>query len=192
MTKKNTQVFAAVLMAIVLGAASHQVAAQVVIDRIDLPAAIGMHGIRTAGPGRRAGEPPLQRSLISPGAAHLVIESGPVSFGEVIAGRSEERNDALSVRVFSDSDWELRLIPESAINTNSRADSPSMSLLEWKHTGSGKWMRLRSGAPVVVGRGQRTGPSGQPVSVDLRLQLSDRDPIGQYGFNLRLSLETDR
>jgi hypothetical protein len=133
----------------------------------------------------------VRPSTIAAASSQLVLESGPVSFGDVLADRNAEVVDALMVRVFSDSDWELHLVPESAMAVATRAE-PSMSRLEWKSPASLRWVGFRTGEHVVVSRGRKTGPSGQLVSVDLRLRLSDRDPVGQYGFNLRLALQTNR
>lgn len=136
----------------------------------------------------RAVQPFVQTGRMQPNETHLIVESAPVSFGEVVANRESELEDALMVRVFSDSDWELRLVPEASGGVADRMTTSSMSGLEWRSLSS-RWSGLRVGEPVVVSRGRRTGPSGELVSVDLRLQLSDRDPLGQYGFNLRLALE---
>lgn len=135
-------------------------------------------------------------AFVQPGRAettptHLIIESGPVSFGEVPTDREKAVEDAVMVRVFSDSEWELRLVPEAALAFDGGPEKASMSRLEWRSVGSAQWKGFRSGEPVVVGRGRPTGPSGELVSVDLRLRLNDRDPIGQYGFNLRLLLEAE-
>jgi hypothetical protein len=133
----------------------------------------------------------VQPSVIASAPAQLIVESAPVSFGDVLADRNAELVDALIVRVFSNSDWELRLVPESAVAIAARVESPAMSRLEWKNPASVRWIGFRSGESVVVGRGKQTGPAGELVSIDLRLRLSDRDPIGQYGFNLRLAVETN-
>lgn len=136
-------------------------------------------------------------ALMRPGRAEttptqLIIESGPVSFGEVLADHEKAVEDAVMVRVFSDSDWELRLVPEEVLAIAVAPEKASLSRLEWRSVGSARWKGFRTGEPVVVSRGRRTGPSGELVSVGLRLRLSDRDPIGQYGFNLRLLLETEQ
>lgn len=144
-----------------------------------------------SGRSSRAVQPFVQPGRMQSDETHLIVESAPVSFGEVVADRESEVADALMVRVFSDSDWELRLVPEAALGVAGRTASPSMPGLEWRGVSSSRWSGLRAGEPVVVSRGKRTGPSGELVSVDLRLRLSDRDPLGQYGFNLRLALETE-
>ncbi len=157
--------------------------------RQDIEMAQGPSG--AIGRSSRLVQPFVQPGRMQSDETHLIVESAPVSFGAVVANRESEVEDALMVRVFSDSDWELRLVPEAAVGVAGRMTTSSMSGLEWRSLSSSRWNGLRVGEPVVVSRGRRTGPSGELVSVDLRLELSDRDPLGQYGFNLRLALETE-
>ncbi len=140
----------------------------------------------------RSAQPFIRPGRTETTPTQLIIESGAVSFGEVLTDREKAVEDAVMVRVFSDSVWELRLVPEEALAFDAGPEKASMSRLEWRSVGSVRWKGFRSGESVVVSRGRRTGPSGELVSVDLRLRLNDRDPIGQYGFNLRLLLETEQ
>jgi len=189
--KKYRFTSTALLAALILGSTAGSLTAQRTPVRTavaDAEMDRGVSSFRAAPRGRASVHQPLESS----DPAHLIVESGPISFGEVVVDRNAELVDALTVRVFSDSDWELRLVPEAAIGVASRVENLSMSRLEWKSSSSLKWIAFRVGEPVVISRGRQTGLSGDLVSVDLRLQLSDRDPVGQYGFNLRLALETDR
>ncbi|HUF16968.1 MAG TPA: hypothetical protein VMS12_02860 [Thermoanaerobaculia bacterium] len=194
MTKKTSLGLERLLLVAVTVASFESVAmSQVAGPRaIRLDGATAVRPSITAGRSSRPAQPFVQPGQMQSEATHLIVESAAVSFGEVVADRPSEVADALMVRVFSDSDWELRLIPESAIAVAARAENPTMSRLEWKGPSSVRWAGFRPGESVVVSRGRQTGPAGQLVSVDLRLRLSDRDPVGQYGFNLRLVLETNR
>ena len=192
MNKKNSWIRAAALTAGFLLSVT-TATAQVAFTRMSEP----VGGVRrvpetAAGRERGPGTPLFQPSVLSSSVPALLVESGPVSFGEVVAGEKQELTDALIVRVISNSDWELQLVQDTATIAGSRGAMVTTEMLEWKSPQSSRWNAVRPGAPFVVSRGRSTGPGGEVVPVDLRLRVSDRDPLGQYGFNLRLSLETSR
>lgn len=124
-------------------------------------------------------------------AGTLLLESREVSFDDVIPGVPTDRPGAVALRVLSDRRWSLRLIPDSQLTVNDGQAAVPVSRLSWRSGSSGSFAEFQGGRPVVVAGGAATGGAGQPVVVDLRLELADGDPLGWYLCNLRLSLEPE-
>ena len=192
MNRKNSSLRAAAIAGCFLFAVT-SATAQVAFTRMGEAAGGVRRGPETAAGTDRGQRAPLfQPSVASSFVPALLVESGPVSFGDVVAGERQELTDALVVRVIAEGDWELHLVQESATIAGSRGAMVMTEMLEWKSPQSSRWNAVRPGAPFVVSRGRSTGPGGVVVPLDLRLRVTDRDPLGQYGFNLRLALETSR
>lgn len=188
--KRKSLLFHASLISVCVLSAAGSVTAQLAFTRnVEAETVVQRRAETMAGSG---GSRPLFQPSLLTGEPQLIIESGPVSFGEVIAGEKQELTDAVIVRVISDSEWVLHLVQDSATVAGSHATIAPMEMLEWKSAQSLRWSEVRAGIPVAVSRGRRTGPGGEVVPVDLRLRVGDRDALGNYGFNLRLSLETNR
>ena len=119
----------------------------------------------------------------------FVIESGPVSFGEVRHDKVTEVPGAVVVRVFSTQPWTLRLEPESPLTVVDSGTAVPVSRLQWRSERSSRFQPLQTAGGTEIARGPATSRGGQLVVVDLELQLADTDPTGEYGCRLRLGLQ---
>ena len=124
-----------------------------------------------------------------PGPRGYVVESGPISFGDVLPGVESEIPGAIRVRVFSDRDWVLRLVAISPLRIVDRSELVPLSRLAWRSRRSGGFVPLTDDRPATVARGSATGGAGEVVVVDVRLRLGPTDEIGRYSCDLRLLLE---
>jgi hypothetical protein len=120
----------------------------------------------------------------------FLLESGAVSFDEVIPGIDVERPGAVSLRVVSDRRWSLELAPDSRLLVSGEAASVPISRLSWRTGPSDRFAELRAGRPVVVASGSPTTGAGVHVSIDLRLRLEGSDPLGHYQTNLQLIVQS--
>lgn len=124
----------------------------------------------------------------APSGMRYVVESGAVSFGDVVPDQDRVVTGAILVRVFSDRDWRLQLNPGEPLRSLDRGRVVPLSRLTWRAQGAGADTPFREGAPVVVGAGPRTSGAGALVAVDLRLLIADEDPLGAYATSFRLEL----
>jgi hypothetical protein len=111
-----------------------------------------------------------------------------VTFASAAAGQDAEVPSAITVRVFSSRQWSLRLMPTSPLANADRGESIDWSRLKWRSR-SGKYQPLTSSGAVVA-RGQRTGPAGQLVTIDLRLAFGSADSLGSYACTLGIELQS--
>ena len=126
----------------------------------------------------------------APGAGGFVIESNAVDFGALEPGVPAEMLAALRVRVFAARDWTLKIVPDTPMRLlDGRSASIPHSRLSWRTPATGTFVPLTGPQPKVLARGRTTGPAGQLVVVDLRMQMDDLDEIGPYGCDYRLLLE---
>ena len=119
----------------------------------------------------------------------FVIESGPVSFGEVRHDKVTEIPGAVVVRVFSTHPWTLRLEPESPLTVVDSGTPVPVSRLQWRAARSSRFQPLQTADGTEIARGPATSRGGQLVVVDLELKLADTDPTGEYGCRLRLDVQ---
>jgi hypothetical protein len=118
-----------------------------------------------------------------------LIESGPVSFGDVLPDADSEIPAAIRVRVFSDRAWALKLVATSQLILLDRHDPVPLSRLAWRSRLSGGFVPLAEDRSVTIARGSLTDGAGDLVVVDLRLRLAPADEIGRYGCVVRLLLD---
>jgi hypothetical protein len=118
-----------------------------------------------------------------------VLESGPVSFGDVVPGVASELPAAIRVRVFSDRRWSLNLVAASPLVLSDRSEAVSPARLAWRTHLSGGFVDLAENRSATIARGSRTGGAGELVVVDLRLRLAPEDEIGRYNCEVRLFLD---
>lgn len=144
---------------------------------------------REAGPAPVRG-PAASQSLgeFSDGQGY-VLESGPVSFGDVLPGVESEIPGAIRVRVFSDREWVLKLVAITPMQIAGRSEPVPVARLAWRSRRSGGFVPFSDGRPATVARGSRTGGAGELVVVDVRLRLAPADELGRYGCDLKLLLE---
>jgi hypothetical protein len=121
--------------------------------------------------------------------AWFVVESADADFGEMLPETARELRGAFVLRVHSDRDWELRLVPTGDLEVTGTADRVPLDRLAWRASASGGFEPFRSTAGVTVARGGPTGGAGEVVILDLRLELSDRDTLGRYAVGFRAVLE---
>lgn len=120
-------------------------------------------------------------------ASRLDLRSHFLAFGSVAADEASERPEAILVRVVSENPWFLWLTCGGVLVEGQGRRLPA-SRLAWRGVGGGEFQRLPTGTPVLVARGPATGPAGEPVSIDLRLEVDDNDPMGGLRADLRLQL----
>lgn len=145
-------------------------------------------GVTRTVPDTRQLRPRLERS--DPFAdPSFVIESGPVSFGEVRHDKVTELPGAVVVRVFSTRPWTLRLEPESPLTVVDSGTAVPVSRLQWRAARSSRFQPLQTAGGTEIARGPATTRGGELVVVDLELKLDDTDPTGEYGCRLRLDVQ---
>jgi hypothetical protein len=123
------------------------------------------------------------------GNAWFVVESAFADFGEMLPEQLRELPGAFVIRVHSDRDWELRLVPLGDLDVIGTADRVPLDRLSLRSPASPGYSSFASLAPVTIGIGGPTGGTGTLVDVDLRLELRDEDPLGRYGVDFRALLE---
>lgn len=121
--------------------------------------------------------------------AWFVVESAYADFGEMLPEQLRELPNAFVIRVHSDRDWELRLVPRGDLEVMGTADRVPLDRLAWRSSRSPGFLAFASLAPVTVGHGGPTGGAGAVVTIDLRLELQDDDALGRYGVDFRAMLE---
>ena len=121
--------------------------------------------------------------------AWFVVEAAVADFGEMLPEHRRELPGAFVIRVHSDRDWELRLVPHADLQVMGTADRVPLDRLEWSSSESPGFEVFTSLAPVTVARGGPTGGVGTAVPIDLRLELHGDDPLGRYGVDFRAMLE---
>ena len=138
-----------------------------------------------------ARRPPSPAAVQSLGDANawFVVESADADFGEMLPEQRRELPNAFVLRIHSDRDWELRLLPSGDLEITGTADRVPLERLAWRAPESRAYEAFASPAPVTVARGGPTDGAGVLVSVDLRLELQDNDPLGRYAVGFRAMLE---
>jgi len=131
-----------------------------------------------------------ERRLHPSADSFYVIEAGVASFGDLIPGSDKYLPAAVRVRVFSERDWVLKLLPASPLLILDRGESVPLSRLAWRSASSGGFLPFDEGSPATIAQGSATGGAGQLVLIDFRMRLDPRDAIGRYGCDFRLRLET--
>ena len=131
---------------------------------------------------------PTPATIPAIASRRCLLESGPVSFGEVQPGVDVEIPAAIRVRVWSDRTWALTLAPETLPCTNG-GECASLSRIAWRTARSGRFVPLGTDRPVTFAMGHRTAGGGELVVVDLRLRLESSDPLGHYLATFRARME---
>lgn len=133
---------------------------------------------------------PIQRPVVQkPVQYWYVVERSDTDFGELNPGESRTLDNAVVIRVVSESDWILSVAPgETTITSGAVTESIAAQRLATRSNGS-EWRPLSSGLPTVVARGRSTPGSGEIVVLDLKIDLDNRDPVGRFGGQLEIILE---
>ncbi len=121
--------------------------------------------------------------------AWFVVEAAVADFGEMLPEQRRELTEAFVIRVHSDRDWELRLVPHADLQVMGTAGRVPLDRLAWSSPESPGFEVFTSLAPVTVARGGPTGGVGTAVPIALRLELHGDDPLGRYGADFRAMLE---
>lgn len=121
--------------------------------------------------------------------AWFVVEAAVADFGEMLPEQKRELPGAFVIRVHSDRDWELRLVPHGDLQVMGSADRVPLDRLAWSSHESPGFEVFVSLAPVTVARGGPTGGAGATVPITLRLELLGDDPLGRYAVDFRAILE---
>ena len=117
------------------------------------------------------------------------IDAVDADFGPCEPGTVREIRDAIVVHVFSGSSWVLKAVAGGpSATTASQGGFLPMSCLSWR-SGSSVYQSFRDAVPVTLATGPPTGSAGAEIRVDLRLTITDTDPIGRLALNLAIQLE---
>ncbi len=119
--------------------------------------------------------------------AWFVLESAAVSFGDLVQDADRELPAAVTIRVFSNRYWILKLVSDSPLQVLDQF--VSLSRLAWRTGKSGMFAPLKERRPITIAQGPPTSRGGKVVAVDLRFHLEPDDPTGRYIGNLRVILE---
>lgn len=147
------------------------------------------------GPGRIGSPPatgavlPVPAVLAARSSISYEIESGAVSFGEVTAESPSRLDQPVMIRVYSDRNWVLKLVPSSPNFQHATGTPVPVSRLRWRVKGMSRFVPFQWGQTVIVTQGRRTGSAGERVDIDLQLLLDEVDPTGAYdaGFSILLT-----
>ena len=120
----------------------------------------------------------------------FTIESGSISFSEVIPGQDKNLPGSVAIRVFSDGNWRLLLVSDF-LRVLDRVERVPASRLMIRSRAAPEFLQFQEGRPIVIARGIKTNPAGRIVLADLRLRLEDQDPVGIYSSQLRITLEVN-
>lgn len=133
---------------------------------------------------------PVTRPVVEkPVQFWYVVERSDTDFGELNPGESRTLDSAVVVRVVSESDWMLSIVPrDTTITSGALTEVISSERLATRSKGS-DWRRLSSALPTVIARGRSTPGSGELVVLDLKIELDNRDPVGRFGGQLEIILE---
>lgn len=127
--------------------------------------------------------------VTAPTGMRYVIESGGVSFGELLPDQAAELTGAVRIVVTSDTEWALKLVAPPQFILSQEGQTVSISRMQWRSPLSGSYVPFQSGLPVIVARGPATIAGVTVITLDLRLHLQTNDPVGQYGCAVRVFLE---
>ena len=114
------------------------------------------------------------------------VESNAISFG-TLDPAVELLPKPLVVRVHSDQEWALKLIPSPGLVVET-GESVPLDRLQWRPNTTGLFVPFDTSGPLTIASGMPTDEAGDLVLVELSLDLEETDPIGQYRFILRLML----
>ncbi len=93
--------------------------------------------------------------------AWFVVEAAVADFGEMLPEQRRELTEAFVIRVHSDRDWELRLVPHADLQVMGTAGRVPLDRLAWSSPESPGFEVFTSLAPVTVGpRAARPEASG--------------------------------
>ncbi len=120
------------------------------------------------------------------GTMWFEVESNAISFGMLEPG-IEPLPKPLVMRVHSDRDWTLKLIPTPGLIIGTGASVPLDRLL-WRPTSTGLFIPLDISGPLTIASGPPTERGGDLILLELLLRPETTDPVGQYRYNLRLLL----
>lgn len=122
-------------------------------------------------------------------STRVSVESPPVAFGEVLVGDPVVVPGAVTVRVVSPRPWLLRLVPVSELERRDGDGPVTLSRLSWRGGLATGFVPFEGREAVVVAEGSPTGSSGRLVILDLKLELTDADPVGEYSSRFRVQME---
>lgn len=121
--------------------------------------------------------------------AWYVVEKIDTELGPMFPGETEIANDAIVIRVFSDSDWVLRVRPDQmTIASGARVSYLPFDRLSIRSNNS-SWQPVDGAFPAIVGEGTATAGAGAVIVLDLRLSLEQTDPVGWFGTRFEILLE---
>ena len=120
------------------------------------------------------------------GTTWFEVESSAISFG-TLDPQVEVLPKPLVVRVHSDQEWALKLIPSPGLVVETGAPVP-LDRLQWRPNTTGLFVPFDTSGPLTIASGMPTDAAGDLVLVELVLDLEETDAIGQYRFMLRLVL----
>ena len=135
---------------------------------------------------RRAVKRPAPAPVVQ---SWYVVERAETDFGELLAGEARTIEGAIVIRVFSNSDWILSVSPRQMQLLSggvSREVSADRLAVRSRET---DWTPLGSALPVIVAQGVPTASSGDIVTIDVKIELHDRDGTGRFGGELEVLLE---
>jgi hypothetical protein len=134
---------------------------------------------------QHAASPVVSSAKISKG---IQIQSGNISFHDIIPGKASDLLSAITIRVFSERPWKLLLFATNPLQVTDHLNEVSLSRLQIKSHETTGFVKLLEDNPIVIARGSATSPAGELVVADVRLHLDGNDPLGHYTSVLRVSL----
>lgn len=138
----------------------------------------------------RARKRPVVRSVgVEQVRSWYVIERADTDLGAILPGESRLVEGALVIRVFSETDWMLRLHADSVtIGSQTQAHMIPSDRLATR-SNRGPWEPLAGSLPAIVAKGGPTSGGGELVVIDLRLDLEQTDPVGTLDTRFEIVLE---